>query len=164
MILTLDQLNDACDEAVTNCSPYYFRAQLFLQILRACGCRPKEALDINLWSIVNPTTVQLAALKGNWPRTINLLSLPSDFVDAIDTQTNPFRSCYYRRYEYAFVRCWPYYPTTVGAKNIGTYVFRHRTFKQLFADGLTREQVRVTMGENTLAVSNGYIDSEIETA
>lgn len=130
-----------------------FRAQY------ATGCRFTELAEPNRWTFLAPNSITLQPLKSGNLRTFNALTLPADFVQLVRNSSLYLSNLNLSTGSYYFRKFYPQKKVYHLDKVITTHLFRHHYAKSLFAEGKTRTEIQILMGEVDIKNSNGYIDS-----
>jgi len=160
-IIDFTELEVTLLDAINNVASFYIDAKEVFELLMITGCRPLEIMQIERWHDSVGTNVTLDAAKGNQIRIISKAILPAYFKSAITNQVNPFPSLSYVRFRYAFLHTYAYPLARIGNKQVALYLFRHYQFKKLHNLGQTDAQIKSYMGENSLAVTMGYIYGDV---
>lgn len=159
MIVDFNLLSNSLNGLVSNTPAYYLNSKLYFEVMLATGCRPTEPLMLELWQPYSKQMFRLMPLKGNKQRLVEINSLPIEFQQAVFTSTPIFEQIFYPKFLYQFNRLFALKPLLKDSKDISLYAFRYHKFKRLAVDGFSREQIKIIMGENSLSVSNGYVDA-----
>jgi site-specific recombinase XerD len=146
---------------IENMPVYLKNQQPYFNLLYLTGCRPKELLQINLWSQPSEDKITLLPLKNNDKREFKPSDLPAWWIEAVNSQINPLTLHTVRQYRFTFNRVFKYANCAILTKQVELYLFRHNRFKQLSMEGYPVTTIREIMGEKTLSIVNGYINSVI---
>jgi hypothetical protein len=161
--LTLEELNDLCENYLVPLPFYSWNEAVFYQMLYYTGCRPAEAINPSRWSYVADRTFLLNPLKGNNTRTIVINEdVPRLLEYLINGET------WLNRYSIAKFRfIWDkfnsYGQLIKGDKGIDLYCFRTLYVKKLkFIDGKTNSEIQTAMGWTNTHLPAIYYNSVIE--
>ncbi len=132
-------------------------------LLYQTGCRAKESVNLDLWTINNNSTVTLKPLKFNNPRTFNLSDLPPDFSRWHSDQAEYLLWTSYRRIQYLGTCMFGNYQIEIGNKHSLLHLFRHNYIRKLLAAGNTIEQVQVQMGHTKINTTLEYSHTSIRS-
>jgi hypothetical protein len=163
----MDTINNAlldclCSALVTRALDYYVPCGNMFNVLFMTGCRREELVSFNRWSVVDINTIALAPLKGNLQRTFTVDEVPDFWWNAVTTSTNIYEGFRISKVNY-YIKQLQLMALETDGKFLLSNQFRHNYAKKLYYSGLTYEQIRVKMGENTLSVVQGYVNDAIYT-
>lgn len=162
-VITLPQLNTFCQQSILPLPHYYENSRAALEVMYLSGCRPAEAVDLSLWSVVNPTLFNLRPLKRNKTRSIDVSNFPPLFLSYFSGGSQEYRLATQSRCLNYFRHTWPAKQLQKGSKNVELYCYRYRYVKQLHANGATIQQIQNNMGWNNTELAQRYVDSVLYT-
>lgn len=133
----------------------------FLKDIQVSGLRFQELYDLSFIISNTFTTLTFRTEKGSNNRTFNKNIFSTYYLQLINyglplyftTSLSNFYTVF-NRYEFP-------YKLFHGDKVLSAHGLRHLYAKTLFYQGLSREEIRVNMGEVNILNSNNYIDSDI---
>jgi hypothetical protein len=161
MIYDNAQLNEIGLETINSVSSYMPWAADALTICYLSGCRPNELFGVPRWSIQSLGVFRLQPSKGNLAREIIGMPFPEYAIDNILAAKAPFWPYSERRLLMYFKKFRPSPKLFCGNRDIETYIYRHLYIRELYALGLTPDQIALEMGYSTTSVVSGYINSVI---
>lgn len=154
--ITNEELNSLCSYLSATSYIYYPISVSFFKDLFTTGCRPSELLDISLWTIIDPTTIELQPKKSNDPRTFTPDELSTDLLFAIMFNVPPYQGLSLRQLSSVLKKILPVDIIQTTSKSAIDYMFRYNRVKTMHQQGLTDIQIQDIFGWSTPALSLSY--------
>lgn len=162
ILATLENLNTICLQIIESAYTVNNDAGDYFSFLYTTGSRPSDALRQNYPVTISNEITVLQPSKKNNTRTIQTSIIPlSLYYFYIGSHSNYGRRKYrtFLRIAQRFVGGNNY---KVSSRNLDLYIFRYRYVRQLFADGMTIEQIQVHMGWRSINQAYNYINRPIQ--
>jgi len=133
----------------------------YFHLLKSHGFRATELAYIPKWSKPSPGIYICPTLKGGAQRVITETQLEWMIDQCISNQENEIMPRGYDHFEEIFNQMNPCKRFFAGEKNCGTHVFRHSIMKTMFANGSSKEDIRVHFGLTTTDTVDKYLNRDI---
>lgn len=162
MIVTVEELNEACLDIVNKAALHNYETEAFFTTALYTGARAREILNMteNITNLTE-TNVTFKVEKSTEERTVIREAINSLLIERYIRQVPSFMLNTYLSLNY-FVRAIGYKNWKVnGEKNETTHLFRHNLAKQMYTNGYTPIEIAEHFAVN-LTTANTYINSIIE--
>ena len=153
-----EELEQLCNYLSTASYIYYPIATSFFYDLYKTGCRPNELLEIERWSYIDASHIELAPLKGNLTRSFTAADLSENLVFSIVNQVAPYQGLTLRQLTSVMKKILPLIKIQTIDKSAIDYMFRYNKVKSLKDNGDTYTQITEKFGWNNEALAIGYYE------
>lgn len=160
-ILTNDELDNYCLSFIQSYPLYNTYMIDYFSLLYNVGCRSSEPLNSKNWHINGSGQITLAPLKGNNIRVFDVSLIPSNFVLALQVNSQYFDFYSVAKFRYVFNKFATLKQLYVEKKPMELYIFRYNVVKKLRAQGYTKQDIQTFFGWTNSGIVDEYLNADI---
>lgn len=135
---------------------YYPVTRDYMRDIYETGARPMEMLQINRWTVINATQVNMQPQKGNAVRVFDKTKLSANLNASIISQARPYNGLSLRQISSVIKKILPTERIQTIKKSAIDYLFRYNRVKELAAAGFTDTQIATAFGWSGSSMAYGY--------
>lgn len=156
-IITNENLEYNCKSVISYYDNNDLQLYTLFLLLYSTGVRINEAINLNLWQLINADVVQLNGLKGANPRYFNLIDLPFEVQRYFIDSYNVFRFTSYTNLVRYLNRALQFKVYYQSSKSINFHMFRHNYIRKLYAKTKNIDTVLQELGKTVQSDISTYL-------
>lgn len=161
VVQNLRGLKAVCNSLVSDVPSYLSHMFVPFELMYMTGCRVGEAIDKTRWSYASNGDIRLQPLKGNYTRSFDIIQLPIQFDDWLNSNSPYTISPNYRQMQYYAQQQWGKFNIKIGNSRKLLHLFRHVYVKNLIHEGHSLSYVQSVMGHTHVENTESYATSII---
>jgi hypothetical protein len=150
-----------CDYIINHCGKWLPEIKSCFEVMNVTGCRANESFTVSMWDMSNPLVWILSPQKDSNARSFDTIDLPYLWKQYMQETLRMQTYVNYRKVQYEMNRLVGHINLNVNGRETTVHIFRYNYCMAMKYFGYTDEQIRVSIGHQSITSTNVYIYADV---